>query len=246
MSRLAGRCFLALVICTLPAEATASQNPLLTRVQDLRQLQSEQAGSRPVRLRGVVTVVQDATAGLSIDRTDSADMHAGDEVEITGVTGPGLFAPVVIAHQVSVLGRIPWPEAKRKSYLDLARGIEDSQRVEIQGVIGAASVSESWDRQILFRATTVKGATLTARVQDFSGRDFSRLVDASVPVRGACGAISNNRRQPVGVRMFVPTADRVRVEESPPPDAFSLPPSPLRRFFQFPSLARLDHRLRIQ
>jgi hypothetical protein len=65
----------------------------------------------PVKLTGVVTDLsgyknsfffQDETGGISVDRTDSADVHAGDRVEIVGTSGPGLFAPVVLASRVIV------------------------------------------------------------------------------------------------------------------------------------------------
>jgi hypothetical protein len=93
----------------------------LTMVRDVRNLTSDQARqARPVRLHGVVTVlsgwknsffVQDATAGISVDRTDNADVQVGDQVEVIGVSSPGLFASLVLASYVRVVGHGSPPPA---------------------------------------------------------------------------------------------------------------------------------------
>ena len=66
----------------------------LTTVGEIRTLTADEARhARPVRLTGIVTArsgwknsffVQDSTAGISVDRTDNADVKVGDQVEITG------------------------------------------------------------------------------------------------------------------------------------------------------------------
>ena len=99
----------------LDSQTTSGQQEL-SRVSQVRALTAEQAAkARPVRLRGVVTVLsgwkssfflQDANLGISVDRTsDSPELHSGDEVEVQGVSGPGLFAPIVVANHVTVLGK---------------------------------------------------------------------------------------------------------------------------------------------
>src|SRR5271155_5090186 len=96
--------------CALPAQETttavhaqeapalrAGEASELTTVSRIRALTPEQAGRKlPVRIRGVVTVLsgwkssfffQDATAGISVDRTnDSPQLQPGESVEVRGVT----------------------------------------------------------------------------------------------------------------------------------------------------------------
>ncbi len=40
--------------------------------------------------------------------------------------------------------------------------------------------------------------------------DYASLVDARVAVRGACGALSNEKRQLVGIQLFIPGKEGLR------------------------------------
>ena len=107
-----------------------SNKPRLDKVKRLRHLSSAEAERLiPVKLTGIVTDLsgyknsfffQDSTGGISVDRSDSADVHAGDKVEIVGTSGPGLFAPVVLApSKVTVTGHSAPPPTHRFMYGDL-------------------------------------------------------------------------------------------------------------------------------
>ena len=91
------------------------------------------AQSRPVQLRGVVTfgyrkrdggiVLENGGVGIYLD-TQYARSHGliaadaswpdwlerGTLIELTGVTGPGHFAPVIYPQRIKVLGKQPLPE----------------------------------------------------------------------------------------------------------------------------------------
>jgi hypothetical protein len=106
---------LVFAITGTPVQLFGQILPNLTTVQAIRALSPDQASQkRPVLLRGVITVLtgykssfffQDATAGISVSRTnDSPEVRPGKSVEIRGVTGPGMFAPVVIAERLNLLG----------------------------------------------------------------------------------------------------------------------------------------------
>jgi hypothetical protein len=124
--------------------------------------------------------LQDKTNAISVDRSDTADIRSGDEVEVTGVTGPGLFAPVLIASRVERLGPGRIPPAQRVSYAELISGDADSERVQIEGVVHAATVGEIWGRRVLSLTLHVQGNPLTVRVLNFPENGFERLVDAEV------------------------------------------------------------------
>ncbi|HLI63293.1 MAG TPA: hypothetical protein VKV05_07820, partial [Terriglobales bacterium] len=227
----------------------------IEHVKNVRQLTSSDAAQgRPVRIRGVVTALsgwknsfflEESGYGISVDRTDDAEVHAGDAVEVTGKSGRGLFAPVIIAQQVKVIGQGAVPTAKRTAYAELAGGQGDSQWVEVRGVVHSATISESWGRQVLFLDIDTGDGRIVARVHDFPRRDFSTLVDATVRAVGVCGTDFNDKRQFVGLRLFVPDLSYIRTEEAAPRDPFAISETAIGSLFRFGLPQSLRHRVRI-
>ena len=254
-----GRLGALVTLSLLAASALVGQAPesvrILSHVRDLRQMSSADAsGGALVRIKGSVTALsgwknsfflQDASGGISVDRSDDADVHAGDEVEVTGVSGPGLFAPIILANHVQVLGRKRLPPARPASYADLAGGKQDSQRIELSGVVHSANVSESWGRPVLFVVVDIGGGSITARVHEFPRKDFKYLVDATVRMRGVSGTTFNEKRQFIGARLFVPSLDDVQVEQNAPADSFAIPASTIQSLLRFGSAEGLSHRVRV-
>ena len=235
--------------CVFPAAAVISHVP------DVRELTSSEAEqSRSVEISGVVTALsgwknsfflEESGTGISVDRTDTTDVHPGDRVEVSGVTGAGLFAPILVAHQVKVLGHGHLPPPRRVDYSDLAGGKQDSQWVEIHGVVRSASVSESWGRPVLFLLIDMGAGLVTARVHDFTAQNYNNFVDATVRIRGVCGTNFNERRQFVGLRLFVPELSDVAIEQTPAPDPFAVPASPVDNLFRFTVSQSANHRVKI-
>jgi len=190
--------------------------------------------------------LQDATGAISVDREDAAEVHAGDEVELTGISGAGMFAPVAIARHVDVKGRGQMPAAKRKSYQELSTGTEDSQWVQIRGVVRDARVSEDWGRRVLFLTIGLDGATITGRVYSFGAVDPGLVVNATVRIEGVCGTVFNDRRQLMGVRLFIPSLEAVHIEQPPPLDPFAIPAITLGSLFQFTPSRLPDHRVKTE
>ena len=247
----------AIVLLPLPIAGASKQEAVhvIGRVADVRQMTpSGAARGAPVQLRGVVTALsgwknsfffQDPSGGISVDRRDQSDLHVGDEVEIAGVTGPGLFAPTVQADHVQVLGRGKLPTARKSRYGDLAEGKLDSQWVEIQGIVHSAQVAESWGRDVLFLTINLDGQIITARVHDFPRQAFSDFVDTDVRVRGVAGTDFNEKRQFVGVRLFVPDLSYIEVKEHPPSDPFDIPASDVQSFSRFGTGYSSSHRVKV-
>ena len=76
--------------------------------------------------------------------------------------------------------------------------------------------------------------------------DYASLVDARVAVRGACGALFNEKRQLVGIQLFVPGREQVRVEEAVRADPYELPVLPTSSLMQFTPATVSGHRIRVQ
>jgi len=141
-------------LCAVPNVQLKAQNgpppkmhlPTLTRVEQIRALTPERAQlGFPVRLRAVVTYyggmgyeffVHDSTGGIYIDDPET-DFHVqtGELVEVEGFTSPGGFAPEIIRAKVAVLGKAPMPRPHRVTLEQLNSGREDSQWVELEGII---------------------------------------------------------------------------------------------------------------
>ncbi len=245
--------------CTYPplleAEEAASLQPITT-VQAVRALKPEQAQQhRPVRLRGVVTTLsgyrnsfflQDATAGISVDRFDNGpDVKPGDSVEVLGVTGPGMFAPVANARLVHLLGKAPLPQAKVFEVAQLMSGAQDSQRLAVQGVVRSAEVKTFWGKPALSLRVETASGHLLARVLRFNG-DYQKLVDAEVLIPGVCGTNFNDSGQLVGVRMFVPDLGDIQIQKPAPSDPFAVRSQSLSNLFRFGQTSIPNHRIRVR
>lgn len=209
----------------------------------------------PAKLRGVVTAfagwknsffLQDETGAIGVDRLEQTPVHVGDEVEVTGTIQPGLFAPLMLSNAVQVLGKGNLPAPRVSTYYELSRGNLDSRRVEVSGIVHSAAIGEIWGKQVLFLdLRTSDGGDITVHVIDFPDKGFDRLVDSTVRVWGACGAVPNDHRQIVGVRLFVPDLQDIAIE-SPAADSSRLPFSSIDSLAQFHPDASLEHRVRIK
>jgi diguanylate cyclase (GGDEF)-like protein len=236
---------IALAIAPGTARPAGQPPPPLTTILQIRALAPDQARQAcPVRLRGVVTApsgwknsffVQDATDGISVDLTNpSTAVQSGQTVEIRGVTGPGLFAPVVIAQTVTLLGKGTLPPAPLLGSDQLAGGKQDSQRLAIRGIVRSAAVLPRWGRSVLVLEIDIGGGNLvTARVIDFTRTGIDRLPASTVYVTGVCGTAFNDKRQFIGIRLFVANMSDVKVEQPAPADPFDVPIAPLDGLLQF-------------
>ena len=174
----------------------------------------------PVRLRGVVTaaepdwsnkfIVQDETGGIFI-KGAGPEVQAGDVVEVTGITGPGAFAPVINDAHWAKLGHAPLPPARPATVERLMAGGEDSQRIEITGVVRAAYFAPT-------RKLLVEVALGAYRIRVFPklAPDVNpeSLIAAKVTVRGTAATSFNAAmRQLTAVNLFVPTVGDFVVDQ---------------------------------
>ena len=236
-----------------PAPRQATQRvSSLTQVAQVRQLSQEQAArSLPIRIKGIVTdlpgyknsfFLQDKTGGISVDRTDSAAAAVGDLVEVTGTTNPGLFAPSLMVSRVIVLGHGPFPPPKRVSYDDMVGGAQDSQWIEVHGVVRSARISKTFQDDVLILVVDLGGASTRVILQDFAGIDAVHLIDSNVRIRGVCTSNFNDKRQFVGLEMYVPNRRNMEILHGAAEDPFLSQAVPVRDALQF---GRSQHRIKI-
>ena len=221
---------------------------VLTEVRQFHHLTGLEARREyPIHVRGTVTYfdpvshnmfVQDNTEGSyvftnGIERLPA--IRTGDEVDITGVTFPGDFAPTIGKPSIRVLGRGRMPAPLAVDVEDIFLGNEDSQWVELEGVIHGlgtvldhALVTLTWGSRS-FKAHIVGSPALPER---FRG--------AKVRLRGVAGALFNRRRQLLGVQLFVPSMDYMTVLDPAPADPFSLPARDVNELLEFSPGERAD------
>ena len=186
--------------------------------------------------------VQDGTAGISVDRTDKAEVHVGDSVELTGTSGRGLFAPIVLASYVRVTGHLPPPPAPRMTLGDLFGGLQDSQWIALRGVVHSARMTDLFGRPTLLLVLALDGGSVNLLLQDFRGIDSNRLIDSVVQVKGVCAASGNEKRQFVGSVLLVPNRDDLYVERAAPKDPYAGTARPIREVLRF---GQWQHRVKV-
>ncbi|MBI4908877.1 MAG: response regulator [Acidobacteria bacterium] len=192
----------------------------LTKTKQVHELNAEQSAREyPVRLEGVITYfdpvlhttfLQDDTGGIYVaaHAVRNVVLKPGLKVRVEGLSGVG-YAPIVTAPRVTVLGEAAMPAAKEVSLERLFAGVEDSNFVQVVGVVQAAS--EMAGHAVLHLASgsrVFQAHVIGLRELPASWRN------ARVRLRGAGGTRANMRQQAVSIKIFVPGVEFVEVEKA--------------------------------
>ncbi len=227
---------------------------LIQTAAEVRGLSSTEANQHyPVRLRGVVTFydramfchfIQDGTAGIYLQQTNLPKLLPGQLVEVEGVTSGGEFAPVVAPRRIQLLGVEPLPVARPVAYEQLTSGEEDSQRVEVQGIVRAVAVDPFTKYDVLEIAAGGGRFKAMMAPRAFGGRE--PLVDSTVVIRGVCASHFNLQRQLFDVRLLVAQAKDLTVLQAAPTEPFMLPTYSIEQLLQFTPHGPFGHRVKVQ
>jgi signal transduction histidine kinase len=253
--RLGGALAGAFLAAALSRSPGASAEVLHT-VAQIRALTPEQSqAGLPVQLRGVVTFydeslfshfLQDATAGIYFKFPTNVAPPAlvpGQVVEVAGRTSPGEYAPVVVVEQWKVVGQAPLPAPKPVTYEQLAGGSEDSQFVEITGIVHSIRRLDSAPYFEIEIATG--GGRLHVFARDLPVARAEELPDSTVRVRGVCSTQFNHQRQLFAIRLMVPRRQDLQIEIPAPQDPFAVPASPIGSLLQFTPQGTYGHRVKV-
>ncbi|MDX6462272.1 MAG: hypothetical protein QOE55_5969 [Acidobacteriaceae bacterium] len=230
--------------------------PTLTKAHDVHNLTlGEAARNYPVRLTAVVTYydlnadprhpvffASDASGAIFVSMPAQA-FHAGDLVEIKGVSAAGDYAPIVTGTEAHVIGKAPLPSsAPRKSLTELLTGAADGQWVEVEGVVQA--VRES-GKNISLDLALSDGA-ITANTIQQGGVDYHDLVDAKIKLRGNQAPLFNHQLQMTGVHLFFSSRAQVTIEKTGAEHPFALPVSPVSGLLRFTPDSASHHLVHIR
>lgn len=220
----------------------------------VRGLTVEQAHRRdPVKLRGVVTFfdetlfsrfIQDETAGIYLrESTNTPWLLPGQWVEVEGTTSPGEYAPIVVPERVRILGEAELPSAKVVTFDQLASGKEDSQFVEVAGIIRAVQFETASQHYLIELATG--GGRLPVYAKRLPVLKIDDLVGSSVRVRGVCSTVFNRQRQLFAVRLMVPRLADLKIERPAASDPFDIPTRNIGSLLQFTPQGSYGHRVKV-
>lgn len=247
----------SVVAATAPVAPTPlSPTTVLTTAAAVRALSPEQAQQAvKVKVHGVITCagslifIQDQTAGIFIDAPVSTKSRyrVGQAGDLEGYTAPGLFAPQIVPRRFTVTGMTPLPPARPSKFDELSTGKLDSQRVEIDGIIRAVMPDERAD---LRRTVTLKmsadDGVFPVYVSDLPPEKLRAVVDAAVRVRGVVGGVFNDRRQMIGIKLYVGQADDLIINEPGPGEPYSVPVTPLESLLRFQPEGASRHRVKVR
>lgn len=250
-------CRLALMLAVGGARLCAAQaapDQVLRFAEEVRRLTPEQAERRlEVRLKGVVTFydeslysrfVQDETAGIYLNElTNGPALVPGRLVEIEGQTGAGEYAPIVIPRSVKVLGEGRLPAAKPVSLEQLVSGREDSQFVEVNGIVRSVRFEEESQNFLIDLA--LGGERFTAYSRQLPVSNAEELVESVVKIRGVCSTLFNRLRQLFGFRLLVPRVADLVIEKPAPSNPFAVPTQGISSLLQFAAQGSFGHRVKV-
>jgi signal transduction histidine kinase/CheY-like chemotaxis protein len=223
---------------------------VLTSTAAIHALSAQEAlRSLPVRLRGVVTYheengntfIQDRAGGIFLWYSGRGviSLAAGDLVEISGVTAPGDFAPIVRDGEFRRVGKSEMPKPRAASLEELFTGREDGNWVQAEGYVTAVHAEGG-----TVGVTVAEGVrTFVVWVTDRS-RPASDLMHARVRVEGVCATRFNDRGQLIGIKLMAPGWRYVTILEPAAANAADLPRIPIANLMQYSRKERHQARIR--
>jgi PAS domain S-box-containing protein len=198
-----------LIVCA-PVECEPHVPKTFARIEEIRELKPSQAARElPVHLHAVVTFydqaagllfVQDNSAGIFVETKGAVPAERGMEIDLTGVTEPGDFAPLIRESLIQTIGKGVLPKAKAISLDSLTSAASDSQWVEAKAIVHAAAIEDGY---LNLYVPTTSGRAVKIRIVHFPNVDLDQLVGAHVHVRGALGVTFNKSRQYTGLIVYV-------------------------------------------
>jgi signal transduction histidine kinase len=207
---------------------TATASSVISTAAEIKALSSDTAKQElPVSIRGVVTaclskysgaVVQDSTKGVFVDMQNMrevAPLRRGEFCQIEGVTGPGLYAPVVVARQITHLGSGQLPKPLRPTWDQLVNGSLDTQYAEIDGVVTGVQ-----DQRVVM---LTGGGNIRLDLSGFRPETLPGFENALVRIRGCIFVPFNEQTRKLEAGSLRVDTATVHVLQPAPRDLFDAP-----------------------
>jgi signal transduction histidine kinase/CheY-like chemotaxis protein len=199
---------------------------------------TEASRELPLKIRAVVTYtepngmmfIQDSSGGsyVQFGATSTPGLKYGDVVEVAGVTAPGDFAPNINCKAIRRIGRGRLPAPKPASLDQLLTGREDSNWVQAEATVSSIQTA-GYSQQL----NLVEGVHNFTAYLPSLGALKERLLGARVRIEGVCGTLFNERRQMIGLALFVPDRKYVTVVRPGAAGAADIPETAIGSLTQY-------------
>ena len=133
--------------------------------------------------------------------------------------------------EVHVVGEGKLPKAVPVTFDQLASGKEDSQFVEISGIVHSVHFEETSQYYLIEMATG--GGRLAVYAKNLPVAQPEDLVDGTNRVRGVCSTEFNRQRQLFAIRLMVPPPEDLVLERPAATDPFAIPTRSIDSLLQF-------------
>lgn len=189
-------------------------------------------------------ILGDESGGVYIRYSDP--VPSGTRVTVEGVTSKGRYASVLMAHKVIRHGTCILPPPKLISAEQLGTGEYDYTQVAVRGVIcSIQSDNELKNWLWLILKTPNRETGILFPESKRSEVVPEHFIDADVEVTGICMPIYNTRREFLGARINITSADAIKILSPAPAKAFSVPELRTDAVLNYAVIPPVLHRRRI-
>ncbi len=217
------------IFCALlwgPVTVRAAGAPTaLTSARQVHELGGDEAiKALPVHLVAIVTYYQpgeqnlfvaDASGGVFVLSEQLTEMHAGDLIDIWGVTRKSLKTVVLVTQPIKVIGHNRSLRARHIDYRSFLAGVVDCQVVTIRGIVRSASLERHGPDVVAQLQLLMPGGIVQSYVQNFGGMDLGALIDSDVELTGVAGAAFNAVGEVMRPRLLANNAHDLRILSRP-------------------------------
>jgi len=251
-------------ITEIPAELADAENEAASALAPLASLSeisalspSQAAQGLPLRVVAVVTFVdpvweqfwcQDSAAGIFVKYSGHYPaLKPGQRVTISGMTGRGGFAPVIVAPKLQIVGPAPLPVPIPVTADNAVAGELESRFVTVDGLIHRVQLMNNPDhRNPMFNLQTDIGQIHVGGPPVLPvPLDPGTLDDTKVRIRGVFNDLFNSRRQLIGYQLMISDSSQIQALEPPAPHPLDMEATPIGSLLRYSPHARSGHRVKV-